>query len=165
MSTSTAVFLPANTKVQDVADVIGLLLGQTHYEYALGNGDSVVKVRGVELSNAGQCLEDCCYINITGATVGESEWKCLYQFEFDDDGSRGFLKGSTPLNIALATRLVDFFGGKVIYRDYDDDSFYGRIQPNFLTFYDFAKVQEKKLSVQPLTKDDVKACRELAEYE
>lgn len=38
MGVSTEVYLPANTKVQDVADVIGLLLGQTHYEYPLGNG-------------------------------------------------------------------------------------------------------------------------------
>jgi hypothetical protein len=91
-----------------------------------------------------------------------------YFFESDFDG-RVLTIASTPLNITMARRLVDLFGGKLIYQDQVDYSIHkpdykqppyrhNRAQGN----PGFQLLQQRLIAIQPITSDEIRSCQHMA---
>ncbi len=94
-----------------------------------------------------------------------------YHFECEE-GGRLLTMDSYALNIAVARRLTDIFGGRLVYRntgdwsprkpDYAKPQFpYNNAQEN----PGFAKMQKRLLAITPVTTMQIRSCRSLAGYE
>src|SRR5581483_2411691 len=107
-------YLPTNVRIKDVARVIGLCFGgkpvwMTHPSY--------VEVLSVGVRNTSSV--DMAAIEVWQDKVCIAEMH--YHFESDSPyvGRRGVgLGSSNAARIALGVRLVDFFGGTVVFNDH-----------------------------------------------
>jgi hypothetical protein len=133
---------PGNVQARYVADVFGKLVGCESSMEPLQAGHwpgeptpRCCAVKGVELE-ACQPVPVCCFFNIR-PPGGRDAWKVMYHFEFgcdqEDDrwcfeGQRGIILRSTRKNLAIARRLVMFYGGSLIYSDHADNDFHEAIQ-------------------------------------
>lgn len=171
MGVDTRVCLPAAAKFRDVADVIGILLGQPFSEEKLPNSDGVfVKVEGVETKSSDAVIE-CAEITIPS----KDRW-FFYHFEFsgpsyndhDTQVGRGLLLRSRAENIALGVALVKFFGGSVDFADCDDSEcdFAWPEQPDIRANNGEAwnNYHRRMLALKPITKAEIKQYESRAAY-
>ena len=118
-------------------------------------------------------------VDIRWTTAKGEKRSAFYHFEADGvSGHGGWQAGwrllsmnSTPKNVALAKRLVELFGGRLIYQDVSSNTF-GR--PNFKRpeyKYNAAndgsaweKLQTRMLNITPLTTKEIEDCDGLAGY-
>lgn len=174
MGVDCQITLPRNVSVRDVADVIGALLGCPKKTSKLRENDAedeawYCHTEGVSVIG-NERLPECCSIELVGATVGPSERHLCYHFEWKGDGTRGLMPRSTALNIAMARGLADFFGGIVDYADWDDKyedytvPFKSQEENNPQDGDPWQAFQQRKLDVQPLTKQQIDECEQWAEY-
>lgn len=170
MGVDCSIHLPDTARFRDVAQVIGILLGQPFRQIKIGGSDGIhVEVDGVETSS-GASIE-CAEINIPD----KQRW-FYYHFEFsgpsyqehDTHCGRGLLVRSCADNIALGVALVKFFGGFVDFNDSDEHD------------YDFAWPEQsdiranngeawnsyhrRMLALKPLTKKDIEQYESKAAY-
>lgn len=162
MGVDCRVCLPAAAKFRDVADVIGILLGQPFGVEKLSGSDGIhVVVEGVEMKKSDAVIE-CAEIIIPS----KDRW-FFYHFEFsgpsyndhDTQVGRGLLLRSRAENIALAVGLVRFFGGSVDFNDADlsDCDFAWPEQPDIRANNGEAwnRYHERMAALKPLTKADI----------
>lgn len=172
MGVDCQVQLPQNVRLRDVADVIGALLGCPVEKRMFESGsDGGWATHTVGVTTKPSCVDTCAEIEVKGATVGRCpERSFLYHFEYSPSGHRGLLFRSYSVNIALAKGLVDFFGGTVDYSDCDDIDVDYEVpaksdeENHACDNGEWYAQQERKLAVQPLTKDQVKDCIQYAAY-
>ena len=114
MSVNCVIALPDNVRVSTVATVLGSLLGQPRIMQPLG-GDckyDYITMPTVEIKTTG--TPDMCLI-VTKTLFGDP---CTAYYFFESDrGGRLLMFNSTPLRCAVGRRLVEFFGGRVMYDD------------------------------------------------
>lgn len=171
MGVDCRVCLPAAAKFRDVADVIGILLGQPFKQETLPDSDGVfVKVEGVETKNSEAVIE-CAEISIPS----QDRW-FFYHFEFsgpsyndhDTQVGRGLLLRSRAENIALAVGLVKFFGGSVDFSDSDlsDCDFAWPEQPDIRANNGKAwdAYHKRMLALKPITKADIEQYKSSAAH-
>ena len=174
MGVDCKITLPANVRLKDVADVIGVAAGFKPEKSPLGSRhpDSwAVHVPGVRVSSFNHAgLESCAKIELVGETVdGVKYHYAMYHFEYDD-GKRLLNPRSTAFWLGIGHRLVDFFGGSLDYQDCDDsDKDYHVLgkhnrsnQPT--DGKDWQDLQERMFAVKPLTKSELKRFDKLAAY-
>lgn len=163
MGVSCHITLPDRVRVQDVAEVMGLLAGMKAEERPFTSSDGTyLQVPGVRVRSTGQA--ELCHITFEH----EDEWySATYFFEWEA-GGRGIIVGSYPFWIALARRLVDFFGGSVDYSDCDDvDCDYSAPeQPGIAarTDEDWHLMKRRKRELRPLTPEEIEAVGRAAAY-
>lgn len=125
MGVNCHITLPDNVRIDDVAKVIGILVGcKAEYEkFDSGNGGSTV-VSGVQARTTS--MPELAYITVTIPEGkprlhpdGECRFSWFYHMESDTPG-RCVSPGSYPLSQAVGVRLVQFFGGSVDFSDCDD---------------------------------------------
>ncbi len=159
--------LPVDVRIADVAKVIGILAGLPADKEPLGGGSYCCRVHGVEVKPSG--MAEVATITINGDLVdGEKQHYSTWHWEPEDEGRLLYPKAN-PFWIAVGLKLVDFFGGTIVYTDTD-----GR-KPNHRAkkprqsnnpqdgkpWQDF---QDAILAVKPLTKAELRAADKLSAY-
>lgn len=171
MGVDCKVYLSPATKFRDVADVIGILLGQPFREKKLPNSNGIfVEVDGVE-TKASEAVIECAEISIPS----QDRW-FFYHFEFsglsynehDFQPGRGLLLRSRSENIALGVALVKFFGGYVDFADCDESEcdFAWPEQPDIRANDGEAwdAYHRRMLALKPITKTEIARYESAAAY-
>lgn len=156
--------IPAQARLRDVADVAGILLGCKVTEESLGSGRSTyAKVHGITYRTSDD-MPECIRI----VYPDSCQLALLYHYEWDLFGNHGIMPRSRARNIALCVALCDFFGGSVDFNDYDDDKDdHSAHIPDDIHAEDgdeWDAFQQRKLSVQPLTKQQIRKYEHVAVY-
>ena len=165
MGVDCRVTLPDRVRVQDVADVIAACAGNRPERCSFGQGRGwYADVPGVKVSG---CDGTPGMASIIFPDVNGESRIVYYHFEWSS-GGRGMLPPSTPFWVAIAKRLVDFFGGSVDYGDADDsEQDYTRPWREDCRAEDGAEweaFQERKMRVTPLTLGEFEEARRVAAY-
>tara|TARA_R110000824_G_scaffold52052_11_gene144737 strand:+ start:2135 stop:2749 length:615 start_codon:yes stop_codon:yes gene_type:complete len=178
MGVNVQCILPADVKVKDASEVMGILAGLPIKEEYIGgrNGKEGwyhVTVPGVEVKNTGSI--SMVDILLKGDLIdGEPNHYYYWHFE-GQGGTRYFGPKSTAFWIAVCKGLVDFFGGELIYNDCSSSVCdYSRISRHSNStdgfrfdhgddLYHF--MNERKRNLKPLTLDDLKEVHEHAAYQ
>ena len=127
MGTNAVVKLPAGTRMGDVANVVGILLGCEKEWFESGNA-RWIRVKRVE-EKCSQSIPELAYIDIdlTGldnpvaVAIRESDgdtYEMSYHFE-GGHGGPSINPKATAAKIALCKAVVQFFGGEANYNDCD----------------------------------------------
>lgn len=170
MGVDITLSLPGDVRIRDVADIIGILAGCPITEHT-GNYGTFKMVEGVKILGCNEI--PCSEIVFTapkGRTLidGEDAHTVLFHYE-GVKYERSMIPRSTPFWIAVARRLVDFFGGTLVYQDC------GTGRPNYRKPKPrksnnpedgkaWHKFQAAKYGVRPLTMADVVAADKWAAY-
>lgn len=164
MGIDCRIYLPDNVRIKDVADVLGRAAGcPLSTGYARVAGVAVLSIPDVpsaaeiQVAPAGGCVD------------GEPVHRVTYHFETDGRG-RLLTPPSTPFWVAVARRLVGFFGGVVDYDDSDDcDVDFAR--PHRANRFncptdgeDWDSLQGRIAAVPPLSAGELAAAADLAAY-
>lgn len=126
MGADCRVQLPANVRVLDVANVLGKLAGLPAEQYTIGNSKAVfVRVNGVTITPSGANMPYYVEITITPEHDGDNLIgglkSCQFGYSFEGPGgARHMGERSRPWRLAVFRKLVNFFGGKLDYSDFDD---------------------------------------------
>ncbi len=185
MSVETKIYLPASAELDNVARVMGRLFGCEVSKDSLGGGDGYwsAKVAGVRTEGI-TTMPECARIIITppGGDLYHFLWHWEPYTEREEDvGRRMLMPASTPLNIAMARRLVEFFGGTVIYQDYGDSlgdyvvpskSVEENCPQDGEPWQDLQRGEHERVStfeqrildVVPLTEEEIATCEEFSAY-
>ena len=170
MGVDCDIYFPPQTRVRDVADVMATLLGHAT-RYKIHERHEACDVDHVETK--GNQMPGCVDLNLSGPD-GKCYKHCLFQYEADgyptgDEpaGWRVVILRSTAINIALARRLVEFFGGAICYQDCDGEINFTK--PARVNRYpsdtpDWEVFERIKSSISPLTVAEIEACEEFAAY-
>lgn len=160
MPTQCRITLPDSVRVDDVATLIGIYDGLSKQRCPLGRNSWRCRVNHVSVESISG-IPNCARIIWPRGEV-------IYHFEWDEPG-RGLLPNSTPFWIAVGQRLVEFFGGSVIYRD-DGDQTVDFFQPWRKDCYvvdepDWTVFQERVMKERPLEFGDILRARRFAAYD
>jgi len=112
MGVDCVIQLPDNVQVKNVAKVVGRLAGLPVEKYNYDHKAWWSRVRGVKIAATADSSPDMVMIRF-------GDRHAMYFFE-SEYGGRLLYPKSTAFWCALATRLVDIFGGSVIYADNSD---------------------------------------------
>lgn len=172
MGVDTKLSLPPNVRVDDVADVIGVLRGREVELMALDQTSIVARVRGVEVKGSASIPQMCTIIIWLPSVVGEEAVAdSSYFFHFECRGGRREMSArAMAANIALFKAVAEFFGGIVDYNDCDDeDADY--IVPDKSDDENhpddgepWNSLQQRIAKVKPLKRSQIKACQALSAY-
>ena len=186
MSVNVICELPADVRVSDASEVIGILAGLPIVEkhHLRSNGplgiptlvveptedtDTYLTVPGVKVVG-NHAIPEMADITLNGDLVdGEKEHLCYWHFESDNGTSRSIRPKSTAFWISICKGLVDFFGGELIYADcsssscdYKRDALYSNNTEDD-TVYE--EMETRKRNIKPLTLEDLKEVHSLAGYD
>lgn len=179
MSVDCNIALPGRVEVDDVANVIGVLAGLPVRLEPLGEDSIVSRVDGVKIETSD--VHGMVQITLSGELAdGEHTHFVYYHFEgtfgrstyggrrYQHEGVRSLSPRSTPFWVAIAKRLVDFFGGWVDYDDCDDcDLDYSLPERPNISPHDgkpWEQFHRNVAALKPITKQDMKAAAEWASY-
>ena len=164
MGVDVKVTLPPDTRLQDVADAIARLAGYPCTRHSIGeNGQWALHQK--EVTAKGSIIPQMAYINWAWAGEPRS-W--AYHFE-GKGGTRLLISRSRAVNIAVAKRLVDIFGGAADYNDSDGvDVDYHAPKPRPANDPEdgvaWQQLQQDLLDISPLTKQEVAQYQTVASY-
>lgn len=174
MSIDCAIKLPAYVRISDVATAMGILAGLPVQRRLVASHGYIATARPEGLILTATDTVGVAKIEFRSPLFGFHH--VLYFLEADnDDGGREMLPPSTAFWIAMGKRLVDFFGGQVVYRDNisadeADDHMYKRAtkpRKEIVTARDgrvWQALQEELATLTPLTIEEVDAARALCGY-
>ena len=175
MGVDTRIYLPTTCSVRNVGNVMGAYMGLPVKKQSFrDNTGYYVIVDGVQINGVPDI--SCIAIDLKGKLVdGEEHHHLLFHFETEYQDTPMFLlcPRSTPLWIAIGKKLINFFGGHMVYQDcgdWDDlENIYS--QPCKSLRYNrpsdgdaWTAFQDKILSIVPLTQDDLNECKKYAAY-
>jgi hypothetical protein len=163
MGCDCTVHFPATVKSDDVLAVIGALVGCKVEKVDLGGGSYSARVQGTKWTpthHPGYVL-----FSYDATMVAEHGFNPSFFIESGDPqpypGGKELMMSSTPGRIALAKRLVEFFGGKADFNDCDEGKF-DLSRP--VVKRDFRQMQDALLALNPLTPSEIDKCRKVAGY-
>jgi hypothetical protein len=179
----TAEFV-GGTRVDDVADAIGILLGlpklPKQKESLSGNGNGwYVEVKGVKVK-ASNAVPTMLYIEIdltrteneVAAALREQEgdvYQMSYHLESGKLGESHIIPKSSAEKIALARALVGFFGGWIDYNDSDSRAVNFRAprhpQLHATNGKRWQQFEQSMWDLRPLSKKDVAKVAKWAAYQ
>jgi len=170
MGVDCIIALPDNVRLRTVAKVVGKLLGKASALKPLEDGGQYVEVEGISAGMTS--VPEMAEIRVAAAPVFDGlDASLFYHFEGEEPGFRLLLMPrSVPAWIALGRRLADFFGGKVDYQDLGEDSYDhevpARADAENCPTNDgpWQDLQDRVHALAPLSKAEVRACRNLARY-
>jgi hypothetical protein len=178
MGTDCRITLPTQSRIGDVANVMGLLLGKTGELKPLQGGSFHLDVEGVK--TVPSSMAECAFIHIDDAPLGYGEGpasrRIMYHYEYHWNSVRdvytksghGMQPSCSALNIAMLVELARFFGGEVDYNDCDakDTNFRAPTQPDLLVCNGkkWEAFQRRMAAVKPLTKEQIAKYQKYARY-
>lgn len=173
MSVNCKIYLPPQTRLRDVMQVIGLLLGCSGRVKTFDHGDGNHLVVANVKTKVIPEMDDCCDIVVKKPDCSIVRYLWQWEADYREGGIPGeklIMPRSNGRGIALGKRLVLFFGGTVIYRSCDrtdpNNSYvktarYGHYPTDGKEWDDF---EREKAAVLPLTDDEIEACVPLSAY-
>lgn len=171
MGCDTHITLPSETRVVDVAKVMGALAGYEKTTEPLKGSDAIFcRVAGQEVSPC-NCVVEMCTINLTEPTIdGEEGHSAFYHFEGIRTGERLVSVRSTPFWIAMGLKLIKFFGGSIDFNDCQGegpDRTYDKPRPSNYIVDDeeWSSFQQEILDIEPITKQDIVDAADHAAYD
>ena len=178
MGVDMHVCLPARVRVADVAKVMGALAGLKPERRKLAWSDGFyVRVPGVRVTTMADDTPETADIVLTplkgqrlvDSHAGFSE-TCFYHFE-TETGERLMMPSSTPFWVAVMRGVVDFFGGRMWYSDYDTSGppDYERPTPAGRNIHatngeEWDDLMLAILALEPVTKEQMKDAAKVAAY-
>lgn len=174
MGTNVNAMLPAGTRLRDVADVIGILLG---CKKSWNGTARWVEVDGV--SRKSSSLPEMVYINVllkgidnpAALAIRKSDgdtYELAYHFEGDQHCGPNLSPKSTAAKIALCRAVIMFFGGSVDYNDCDSTDVNFKVSPRQPIAPSngeaWNKFQRSLYTLQPLTEADIATVKHWAVY-
>ena len=157
--------LPGNVRVYDVAEVIAASLGTQLHMFGPSANAPGWEVEAIPTEPR------LCRITCRDRTEGRCADMREFTFHFEGPGGRRLLMpASTPHNIALGRRLIDFFGGTMRYRDDSGVSVnYGtedgsNAQNGPEEGVDWADLQRRMVAILPIAADEIERVRQFAAY-
>lgn len=161
MASSAKLSLPPNVQVRLVATVAGLCMGRKANLVEVDKAGSYVEADGVTVTLCG--VVGLADINIPSPdpAVWDEPTLLVYHFESDPDGRRIVTAPSEARYLALFTKLVNFFGGRLDYDDCD------RVECDLemmdrtnranapVSDVDYAILQERLLAIEPVEAKDI----------
>lgn len=176
MGVDVRVHLPANVRLDTVARVMAAYAGgevkKSFFENDSKSGWST-RVDGYKIKSCEAIPSMVEIIIEPGKPMvdGENLHHCFYHFEPSErEGGRLMMPRSTAFWIALMTKVVDFFGGTLDYQDCDSvdvdytvpaKSWEENSAEDGAAWY---ALQNRILSIKPITKADWKAANKHAAY-
>lgn len=184
MGVDTKVYLPPNTRLDTVNDVICRLLDAPMEKWFLGDSHpgawAAHPKKGVVKTRIYKEIPTLAGVTITKidySLYGQKAMGFSYHFEFggprkgkNNGGSRGIMMRAYAVNIAIFKRLADFFGGTVDYCDCDskeNDYVVPHRTDNENCPEDgkpWQALQQRIWDVQKLTQSEIDACEKYASY-
>ena len=185
MGVDAKIYLPSNTRLDTVVDVVCRLLGAPVNKQDLGSRDHPGAWHAQPANGVGSYRSYESIPGMAGVTIkkidssiyGQPAVNFSYHFEFggprrgkNNGGTRGISMRAYGVNIAMFKRLADFFGGTVDYSDCDDK------ENNYVVPHKddhmncpedgtaWQVLQERIMSVQPLTQAEIDTCEKVASY-
>ncbi len=184
MGVDTKIYLPPDVRIEDAADVIGILVGVVPQKRRARDWNydfEYITVPGVKIQSTSVPSLNWIIVRAPKGQAlinGEGSMSLYYDSEAGEQAGkygRRISARSTPLVIALGIKLAKFFGGKIIYRDSASKSkAYGTWANRYFPkprrnncpsgggLYD--KFQNDKYNVKPLTRADIERARRVASY-
>jgi hypothetical protein len=173
MGTDCRVYLYPSAKIDDVAKVMGALAGCEVASKMIGgtHGKPFPVTEVKEAEAVVSTMPEMSCIRITGGKA--KEWGLWPYWHWEPDrppfrGARLIMMRSTAQKVALAKRLVDFFGGVVDYNDCDSsDNDYSKPERKGMDKSinkNFHALQAAMLEVKPVTEKEIKAAAKWAAY-
>lgn len=171
MSVNTQIYLPHDVEVHDVANVIALASGLTYVLRPTRNSNQTVVYiprMSVTMSSGNFPMAK---IKVVGQLAdGQNSHEVYYHFEDCEfpEYSRLLMPVSSPYWLAIGKRLIDFFGGLLIFDDCDREKFIERPKP--IAHYDsgndeqYLARQRAFLGVHKLTATEIDDMRQHAAY-
>lgn len=174
MGVDCYIMLPHDARIRDVAKVMGALAGFKKEEEKFSSGDGWhAKVHDVEVEGIeGPALPCSAHIYLRGKTIdGEKDHFVLFTYEAFQR-YRGMIPRSTPFWIAMGLRLIQFFGGAMVYNDceWDHDGPPDVVcqcprPTNFVEDNEpWCEFQQAILDVEPITKLEIVQAAKHAAY-
>jgi len=170
MGVDCGINLPDNVRVKDVAQIIGIAAGLTP-QWGGSHGAKWVEVPGADVTNT--IIPEMVEIAIRSLghllIDGDAMHTVNYHFESDNNG-RSLNPRSTAFWLAVAHRLVDFFGGTIDYQDCDDVEVDYFVPANVRSVNspsdneEWDLFQQRKFEVKPITKEELLHYDNLAAY-
>lgn len=168
MGVDTIIVLPAQVRVDNVAEVIGACIGLEREWMDLDNGARSARVLGIKVSSCAN-VPTMAMIEWCG---GNEVWPTgSIGYHFEGGGERGgrlLRPRSYPDAITLGHRLVDFFGGIIKYQDYDGKIDYQQDWKIELCQAsdgrEWDDLQERIMAIRPITKEEVEQYSAEAAY-
>lgn len=174
MGVDTRIILPSNVRIRDVAMAFAIAAGNTiHWEKSSSNtkdsyGGDLKFLRVAYKIKTSDCSPEMAQILFEQHITRSRDTGCLaYWFWENDSNTRLIIVRSSAFWIAIAHRIVDFFGGAIDYSDCDD---------NEVDYYVEAKINNptggrawdmfyKRMSeIEPITKEDMEHFEKFAAY-
>jgi hypothetical protein len=167
MGVNTEIKLPHDVRIDDVADVIGILAGNAaRWETIRGCGETfkALRVDGVKV-RGNRNIPEMAEIIVKppkGKRFIDGHKVHSVNFFFEvSDGGRHLNPPSTPFWIAVGIRLARFFGGRVVFNDCKSSAANRRFSKprsrnNAEDNKGWHAFQKEMANVRPLTKDDLK---------
>jgi hypothetical protein len=118
----------------------------------------MVEVEGIKVFVI-ESVPSMVNLEIEGELIdGKSQHSVSFHFEYNSKGEKGISPESTPFWIALSKKLVDFYGGKIDYKDTDlsDLDYEVKSQRRYVTHETWQKNENAKFAIKPLTIMDLK---------
>lgn len=163
MGVDCKVTLSPGTRIEDAATVIGAALGCKKVWVTTDGGSRWVNVNGAMVRPCS--ISGCGDIYVSAPT---EQRRFLWHYEWGADGSRGMILRSTAVNIALARRLAEFFGGSVAPNDSDEDFAWEwpyRADCRADDDEEWDVFQQRLMGVDPILVVEIEACRDFAAYD
>lgn len=152
MGVDTRIVLHPSAKIQDVSFAIGFLM-QPRKKYLEDNGYIVgdAQLEVLDWTN------DCTNIIFKDINGESRDWLYHYMLE-NHNGRPGLCPRSNLFSIVMGCKLIDIFGGDVVYYDSDGDIRYSNKKPLIdPKWHDNKKNRElinnQLKSIIPITKD------------
>ena len=170
MSVNSLILLPPDVRIHDVAMVIGILSGLKPHKQMLSGGGYACHVDGAKADSC-QNMPEMSTITVTGDLIdGETNHYTTWHWEPDNNtkGERLLYPKANAFWIAVGRRLVDFFGGSIVYCDFDNKVNYSAKKPrrrnNPSDGDQWHAFQDEMLVLNPLTQSELEAANELSAY-
>lgn len=173
MGVDCLITVPAWARIDDVATVIGAAAGCKMTLDDIGDRCVSAKAHGARVSTCGaNGLEACAYIDWLTDQGDHRQGHVMYHFEWENDrGGHGLMPRATPFWVAVGHRLVDFFGGSIVYSDCGDCKWdyaqpwkpIAEIAPS--DGKPWTAFQKQLAALKPLTAEEVAAFASVAAYD
>ena len=172
MGVDLNIFLPSTARHDHVATVLGLALGRRLVRTSIGpcgadrHEATVTDAEGVEIKTT--CVPGMIEFRIPMPLLLPNDGLIMPRYHFESKGGERYLvMSSSPIRLAAARKVVQFFGGRLVANDCDDKVTLKCPRRPGLDASDgkpWQRLQDAMAKVTPVTEKDIAWGRKFAGY-
>jgi hypothetical protein len=167
MGVNARIYLPPPVRLDYVSIALAIAGGARWENFDLqeGTGVQAVRVPSLDLRSPGGA--PCIAAVEFRDSMRNERRHLLYYFEFGDKGERGLMPASRPYWLAVGKKLVDTFGGRIDYSDFDDCHNDYEVENRWPEDWEdtaFVRLEDMLRAIQPVTREEIRAMEKFAAY-